>query len=126
MKARPRKPLWGGDEQLACRKTWSETRNSENDPTARPKTHPRGPQEDHEGHQQPPHSKGDNPEPDTWQRLQDDPSQQRSNGTAPKKINVYSDGSVKNPHVAYWRTGGVGVHWPERSLEEIPVATTEK
>ena len=34
---------------------------------------------------------------------------------APETINVFSDGSVKNPHVAYWRTGGIGALWPERS-----------
>ena len=27
------------------------------------------------------------------------PLPERPNGTAPKKINVYSDGSVKNPYV---------------------------
>ena len=51
---------------------------------------------------------------------------ERSEGSAPKKINVYSDGSVKNPHAAFWRTGGIGVHWPTRSLEYIPLTATEK
>ena len=25
MRANPRKPFWGGDEQIACRETWSDT-----------------------------------------------------------------------------------------------------
>ena len=54
------------------------------------------------------------------------PPPERSEGNAPNEINVYSDGSVKNPHVAYRRTGGIGVHWPTRSLEDIPLTTTEE
>ena len=53
------------------------------------------------------------------------PTPERTDQEAPEKINVFSDGSVKNPHVAYWMTGGIGVYWPERSLEDIPLTDTE-
>lgn len=33
---------------------------------------------------------------------------------------------VENPHVAFWRTGGIGVRWPTRSLEDIPLTVTEE
>ena len=28
--------------------------------------------------------------------------------------------------MAFWRTGGIGVHWPKRSLEEVPLTKTEE
>ena len=40
-------------------------------------------------------------------------------GTAPKKPNVYSDGSLKNTKGYFWQVGGAGVWWPGRAIETL-------
>lgn len=127
MKVDPRKPFWGGDEQIACRETWSETLELKKLLGCEVELHI----------------------PEILKKITKDIDNHyiareivqnqihgddcktilppgRTNETAPKKINFYSDGSVKNPHVVQWRIGGIGVHWPERSLEEIPLTTIEE
>ena len=44
---------------------------------------------------------------------------------SPEKPNVYSDGSVKNPRSAFCQIGGVGVWWPNRKIETMPLETAE-
>jgi hypothetical protein len=44
----------------------------------------------------------------------------------PEKVNVYSDGSLKNPHSQMWALGGLGIWWPGRQLEEKPLSWAEK
>jgi hypothetical protein len=44
----------------------------------------------------------------------------------PEKVNVYSDGSLKNPHCQMWALGGLGVWWPGRRVEEMPLSWAEK
>ncbi len=43
----------------------------------------------------------------------------------PEKPNVYSDGSLKHPRVAYWSLGGFGVWWPHRKLQDTPLTDGE-
>ena len=40
-------------------------------------------------------------------------------GTAPKRPNVYSDGSFKNTRGHFWQVGGAGVWWPGRGILTI-------
>ena len=43
----------------------------------------------------------------------------------PTKINVYTDGSLKNPRIRWWSLGGIGVWWPDRNLKDLPLTETE-
>ncbi len=44
---------------------------------------------------------------------------------APQGINVYTDGSWKNPLRQYWGLGGAGVWWPGRDLSERQLSEAE-
>ena len=44
---------------------------------------------------------------------------------APKQINSYSDGSLKNPTGNHWAIGGVGLWWPERKEDKEPLNKEE-
>ena len=126
MKADPRKPFWGGEEQITHRESWPEklalrkllgceaerhipgklrkiTKGTDNTITAGEIVQIQIHNNDYKAI----------------------PPPERIEGEAPKEINVYSDGSVKNLNVAYWRTGGIGVQWPERSPDEIPMTAAE-
>ena len=46
---------------------------------------------------------------------------QKIQGTAPKEINAYSDGSLKNTTGLFWHVGGAGVWWPGRKTETLSV-----
>ena len=108
MKADPICPFWGGDQQVAHRDSWPEklelrkllgceaekhipeslrklTKGIDNTITAR------------EIIQNEIHN-------DDYRTI---PPPERVDQLAPAKINVFSDGSVKNPHVAFWRAGGI-------------------
>ena len=45
---------------------------------------------------------------------------------APVNINVYTDGSWKNPRKFYFALGGAGVWWPSRTFAKLPLSTAEK
>ena len=45
---------------------------------------------------------------------------------APKEINNYSDGSLKNPVGNHWAIGGIGIWWPNRRSEEKPINDEEE
>ena len=40
-------------------------------------------------------------------------------GTAPKNINAYSDGSLKHTKGHFWQVGGAGVWWPGRKEDSL-------
>ena len=37
---------------------------------------------------------------------------------SPDEVNVYTDGSLKNPRGNRWRIGGFGIWWPRKAGEE--------
>ena len=45
--------------------------------------------------------------------------QQHVDDRTPKKPHVYSDGSLKENKCYFWQTGGAGVFWPGRSMDQI-------
>ena len=50
-----------------------------------------------------------------------------ANEAPPKDPNVYGDGSLKNPGVGpHWMVGGIGVWWPGRRPEHLPLSPTEE
>ena len=49
-----------------------------------------------------------------------------ANEEPPEEANVYSDGSVKNLRIAHLQVGGVGVYWPNRNGDEVPLTEDEK
>ena len=53
------------------------------------------------------------------------PMPERVNGTPPEQPNVYSDGSVHNPASTHWKVGGIGIFWPRRNEEELPLTDAE-
>ena len=54
------------------------------------------------------------------------PAPEKTKGKPPARPNVYSDGSVHNPKDQNLQERGVGVYWPERTEENLPVTESEK
>ena len=53
------------------------------------------------------------------------PKKLKEDEEAPKEINSYSDGSLKNPVGNHWAIGGVGLWWPGRCDKERPLNEEE-